>query len=190
MYLDAKRLQFTTRSLDLARASSSSKWEKNNEDLNFGCTAKGNIVGSINVNFMIGITYNKTVVLGKHYKKYNNITKNGTNNKRCNERGFGKQHWSESQKNPSGWLPPTKFKTGAKSTWYLKYHQIPSKQVLKEQTESDTWDKSTQRVQSVMIKFSIVYINKIIESMSFRIDMAIKENRCSRPWYFVYLHLL
>ena len=89
MYLDAKRLQFRTRSLDLARASSSSKWGKNNEDLNFGCTAKGNIVGSINVNFVIGITYNKTVVLGKHYKKYNNITKNGTNNKRCNERGFG-----------------------------------------------------------------------------------------------------
>ena len=33
-----------------------------------GCTAKGNNVGSINLNFMVGISYNKEVVPCEHYK--------------------------------------------------------------------------------------------------------------------------
>ena len=72
MYLDAKGFQFKTRPLDQARAPSSSEWRKKNEGLKFGCTAKGNKVGSINVNFMVGISYNKGVVLCEHYK--NTIT--------------------------------------------------------------------------------------------------------------------
>ena len=66
MYLDAKGFQFKTRPLDQARAPSSSEWSKKNEGLKFGCTAKGNKVGSINVNFMVGISYNKAVMFCEH----------------------------------------------------------------------------------------------------------------------------
>ena len=72
MYLDAKGFQFKTRPLDQARAPSSSEGCKKNEGLKFGYTAKGNKVGSINVNFMAGISYNKGVVLCKeHHKNWN-----------------------------------------------------------------------------------------------------------------------
>ena len=52
------------------------------------------------------------------------------------------------------------------------------KQVLDEQIESETYDEFRHRVQSVMLNFSVEKINKIIESMSRRIDMVIKENGC------------
>ena len=67
-YLDAKGFIFKTRPLDQARVPSSSEWCKKNEGLKFGCTAKGNKVGSMNVNFMVGISWNKGVVLCEHYK--------------------------------------------------------------------------------------------------------------------------
>ena len=53
-----------------------------------------------------------------------------------------------------------------------------TKQVLDKQIESETYDAFRQRVQSVMLNFSVKKINRIIESMSRRIDMVIKENGC------------
>ena len=44
-------------------------WRKRNEGLNFGCTAKDSKEGCVNVNFMVGISYSKGVVLCHHYKK-------------------------------------------------------------------------------------------------------------------------
>ena len=44
------------------------KTKKKNEGLKLGCTAKRSKVGSINVNFMVGISYNNGVVLCEHYK--------------------------------------------------------------------------------------------------------------------------
>ena len=46
-------------------------------------------------------------------------------------------------------------------------------QVLDEQIESETYNGFRQRVQSVMLNFSAEKINKIIESMSRRIDMVV-----------------
>ena len=46
-------------------------------------------------------------------------------------------------------------------------------QVLDEQIESETYNGFRQRVQSVMLNFSTEKINKIIESMSSRIDMVV-----------------
>ena len=49
------------------------------------------------------------------------------------------------------------------------------KQVLEEQIESETYDELMQRVQSVMLNFSVEKIKKIIESMSHKFNMVIKK---------------
>ena len=69
IYLDAKGFQYKTQPLDQARAPSAREWRKRNEGLKFGCTAKGSKEGCVNVNFMVGISHGKGVVLCHHYKK-------------------------------------------------------------------------------------------------------------------------
>ena len=49
------------------------------------------------------------------------------------------------------------------------------KQILEEQIESETYDELMQRVQSVMLNFSVEKIKKIIESMSHKFNMVIKK---------------
>ena len=49
------------------------------------------------------------------------------------------------------------------------------KQVLEEQIESETYDELMQRVQSVMLNFSVEKMKKIIESMSRKFNMVIKK---------------
>ena len=49
------------------------------------------------------------------------------------------------------------------------------KQVLEEQIESETYDELMQRVQSVMLNFSVEKMKKIIESMSHKFNMVIKK---------------
>ena len=96
----------------------------------------------------------------------NNITKNGTYNKRSDARGFGQQHRSEFQTDPNGWLPPTKFKTARKAFDEIGVliFKIPPrspdlnpienffnlvvtklrKEVLDEKIESETYDEFRQ----------------------------------------------
>ena len=49
------------------------------------------------------------------------------------------------------------------------------KQVLEEQIESETYDELMQRVQSVMLNFTVENMKKIIESMSHKFNMVIKK---------------
>lgn len=49
------------------------------------------------------------------------------------------------------------------------------KQVLEEQIESETYDELMQRVQSVMLNFTVEKMKKIIESMSHKFNMVIKK---------------
>ena len=63
MYLDSKGFQFKTGPLDKAWAACS-EWckKKRKKKKKEGCTPKENKVGSINLNFMVGISYNNGVV--------------------------------------------------------------------------------------------------------------------------------
>ena len=61
--LTVKDLIFKTNPLDQARAPKAREWRKKNEGLEIGCTAKGKKEGSVNSNFMVGISYNGGVVL-------------------------------------------------------------------------------------------------------------------------------
>lgn len=78
-YLDGTGFTFKTRPYDQARAPSSREWRKKSEGLRI--TSKGKKEGTVNANFMVGISYNRGVVLCEQYKgsitgeKFANIVK-------------------------------------------------------------------------------------------------------------------
>ena len=125
-------------------------------------------------------------------QEYNNITQNGTDNKRSMSEAL------ENSINPNSKRIlmdgcPQKLARKAFNEIGVMISKIPPrspdlnpienffklivrklrKQVLDEQIESETYSEFRQRVQSIMLKFSVEKINKIIESMSCRIDMVL-----------------
>jgi len=66
-YLDGKGYEFKTNPNDEARAPKACQWRRKSEGLEFGLTAKGKKEGAVNRNFMVGISYNKGVVLCEEY---------------------------------------------------------------------------------------------------------------------------
>ena len=69
IYLDAKGFQYKTQPFYQAKATSARAWNKRNEGLKLGCAAKVSKEGCVNVNFIVGISHSKGVVLCHHYKK-------------------------------------------------------------------------------------------------------------------------
>lgn len=55
------------RPLDHARAPKAEEWRQKGEGFSYGCIAKGKKEGSSNINFMVGISFNKDVVLCEQY---------------------------------------------------------------------------------------------------------------------------
>ena len=66
-YLDGKGFQYKTNPLDQARAPKAREWRKKGEGLKHRCTAKGKKEGAVNCNFIVGISYDKGVVLCEQY---------------------------------------------------------------------------------------------------------------------------
>lgn len=82
MYVDGKGFAWKKNPRDQARAPKAMIWRQANEGLEFGCTAKAGKAGVTNLNFVVGISFNKGVVLCERYmgaitgEKYASITKN------------------------------------------------------------------------------------------------------------------
>ena len=51
------------------RSPSAREWRKRDEGLKLECTAKSSKEVLVNINFMVGISHSKGVVLCRHYKK-------------------------------------------------------------------------------------------------------------------------
>ena len=68
MYLKDSNLKLDLLIRDGLHFLNGAKKNNNNKKKNEECTAKGNNVGSINLNFMVGISYNNGVVSCEHYK--------------------------------------------------------------------------------------------------------------------------
>ena len=67
LYIDGKGFQHKQNPRDQARAPKVREWRKISEGLSYGCTAKGKKEGSINSNFIVGISFSIGVVLCKQY---------------------------------------------------------------------------------------------------------------------------
>jgi len=200
IYVDGKGFQFKTMPLDQARAPSAREWRKRCEGLKFGCTAKGSKEGSVNANFMVGISYGKGVVLCHHYKKaitgdkMVNIINNSFPNafeKSCNpiakrilQDGCPRQNSRKALKaleNIGGIV----FKIPARSpdlnpieNFFGIVTKELRKQVLQNNIVRETFDEFVQRVRETMLTFSVDKIDKIIESMDKRVGMVLAQKGC------------
>ena len=68
MYVDGKGFQFKTNPQDMVRAPHAREWRLRGEGLKYGCTAKGSKERTVNVNFIVGISYDSGVVLCEQYE--------------------------------------------------------------------------------------------------------------------------
>ena len=67
LYIDGKGFQCKKNPRDQARVPKVTEWRKKSERLFYGCTAKGKKDGSINSNFIVGISFGKEIVLCQQY---------------------------------------------------------------------------------------------------------------------------
>jgi len=167
MYLDAKGFQFKTRPLDQARAPAAREWRKQNEGLKFGCTAKGSKEGAVNANFIVGICHSKGVILCDYYP--NAITADKMVSIIKNSMPAAFDNSIDPPRSPD--LNPIE------NFFALVTKQLRS-QVIERKIEKETFEEFVKRVKSTMVNFSVEKINKIIESMSKRINMVVAEKGC------------
>ena len=65
--MDGKGYQYKRNPCDQALAPTACQWRLPSEGLEVGCTTKGQKEGAVNCNFMVGISYNRGVVLCEEY---------------------------------------------------------------------------------------------------------------------------
>lgn len=73
LYMDAVGFVFKTNPYDQARAPKGKVWRLASEGLARNCTAKLNKAGTVQVKFMVGISYDRGVVLCESYKDLNGV---------------------------------------------------------------------------------------------------------------------
>lgn len=200
MYLDAKGFQFKTRPLDQARAPAAREWRKQNEGLKFGCTAKGSKEGAVNANFIVGICHSKGVILCDYYPnaitadKMVSIIKNSMPaafdnsidliGRRVLMDGCPRQNAKRCLKafEDIGALvfkiPPRSPDLNPIENFFALVTKQLRSQVIERKIEKETFEEFVKRVKSTMVNFSVEKINKIIESMSKRINMVVAEKGC------------
>lgn len=200
IYLDGKGFQYKTKPLDQARAPSACEWKKKNEGLNFNCTAKGQKEGCVNVNFMVGISYTKGVVLCEHYQKsitgqkMEDIIKNAMpdaleksidpNGRRILQDGCPRQNCKKAKKAFEEIealifkIPPRSPDLNPIENFFHLVTKKLKRQVIENKIEAETKAEFKERVKNTMLNFDIQKIDKIIESMDRRVDAVIDGNGC------------
>ena len=196
-YFDGASFAHKTRPMEQARVPKGRIWRKPSEGLAFGCTAKGQKVGTGGkvVRIFAAISYQKGVVLAKSYKKLTGdkfahfVTKhfNGVM-KRC---GPGKNKNFLQDGDPSQNCAAV---TAAYKKLQLKVFSIPArspdlnpienvfkilndnlrKDALSQEIYSETYRQFKKRVIRTLKAIPIATIDKIIDSMNRRVDKVIK----------------
>ncbi|XP_066931124.1 uncharacterized protein [Clytia hemisphaerica] len=67
LYMDGTGFVFKENAFDQAKSVKSKVWRRPDEGLERGCTAKLNKAGTVQAKFMVGISYERGVVLCEHY---------------------------------------------------------------------------------------------------------------------------
>ena len=201
IYLDAKGFQYKTQPLDQARAPSAREWRKRNEGLKFGCTAKGSKEGCVNINFMVGISRSKGVVLCHHYKKALTADKMvqiietamseafdksiDLFDRRVLMDGCPRQNSKKVLKalEDVGALvfkipPPRSADLNPIENLFALVTKTLRKQVIEENIVRETNDEFVTRVRETMLNFSIPKIDRIIDSMDKRITLIMESKGC------------
>ena len=192
--LDAKGFEFKTNPLDQARAPRAREWRLKNEGL--VVTAKGKKEGSTNINFMVGISFDKGVVLCEQYKGAINGDKMVKIVESSFEDAFDKSIAPRAKRFLTDRCPRQTCKKAMQAYDRInaKVFKIPSrspdlnpienffnlvsralkKQALEQKINKETLEEFSARVEKCMCEFPITTINNIIGSMDKRINMVLQ----------------
>ena len=193
-YMDAKGFQFKTNPFDQARAPSAREWRKKGEGLHI--TAKGRKEGAVNANFMVGISYDKGVVLCEQFKGPINGEKMVEMVESSFENAFEKSIAPRDKRFLTDGCPRQNCKKAreAYDNVNAKVFKIPSRspdlnpienvfnlvvreldqQARQRQITKETFEQFSARAKQCIENFSINKINNIIGSMDKRIDMVLE----------------
>lgn len=196
MFVDGKGFAWKRNPRDQARAPKAMLWRQANEGLAFGCTAKAGKAGVTNLNFVVGISYNKGVVLCERYmgtmtgEKYAYITKhnfpqaleNSTNPraKRIVQDNCPRQQ-SKVAKLALAQINAKQMKIPARSpdincieNVFAQVCRLLDTQAIERNITSETKDEFESRVKETLFNFPVQKINDIITSMPRRLKAIVQ----------------
>ena len=195
-YLDGKGFEYKSNPFDQARSPAPREWLRDDESLSIGCTAKGKKEGARNANFMVGIAYDVGVVLCTQYygqitgEKFAKIVRLGFDDafKACKEpcaRCILMDNCTRQNSRVANTAirekGSIKMKIPARSPdlnpienfFHLVQKEMKG-QALQQKIQKQSFEEFSTRCISTMRNFPAVEINKIIDSMSKRINLMIK----------------
>ena len=197
-YLDGKGFQYKRNPYDQARAPGAREWRKRGEGLKFNCTAKGKKVGSINVNFMVAISYGKGVVLCEQYdgtitgKKFAAIVESSfptafekssnAKGKRLLMDGCPRQNSRvalRAIKKVGGVvfkIPPRSPDLNPIENFFHTLTVKLNDDAIEKRITKETFAELSARVKETALNFSSKEIDKIIDSMDKRVNEVIKRH--------------
>ena len=196
IYLDGKGFAWKQNPRDQARAPKARVWRKRNEGLEFGCTAKAGKAGVTNLNFIVGMSYDKGVILCSRYHgpitgaKFARIIIKDLKpalEKSINPKGKlvlqdnCPRQQSKIARNALDSIGAKQIKIPARSpdincieNLFAQVSRLLERQAIDMDITSESKEEFEERIKTTLTNFPVDKINKLIESMPTRIDMILK----------------
>ena len=194
IYLDGVGFQYKTKPFDQAKAPNSRAWRKKSEGLKLTC--KGQKEGAVNANFMVAISYEHGVVLCEQYlgritgRKFAKIVDKSfaqafqqsvsPNTKRVLQDGCPRQNSREAHEafdrvNAKVFkIPPRSPDLNPIENFFNNVKNKLTQQALENQIMSETFLQFSERVKQTLMAYPSEEIDKIINSMSKRVNDIIQ----------------
>jgi len=193
-YLDGCGFQFKTNPFDQARALKSREWRKSSEGLIV--TAKGKKEGATNSNFMVGISYDRGVVLCERYsgsitaekmeaivhKSFKSALRKSISprGKRILMDGCPRQNSLRARKAYDS-VDALIMKIPARSpdlnpieNFFNLVKNALRQQAIDDKITHETFEQYSERVTRTLLNYPVTVINKIIDSMPRRVELIIQ----------------
>lgn len=193
-YLDGKGFQYKSNPYDQPRAPGAREWRKR-EGLKLNCTAKVKKEGSVNVNFMVAISYGKGVVLCEQYEgsitgpKFSEIVKSFP-------KAFKKSSSPRARRFLMDGCPRQNSKVAVRAIEKVNavvfkipprspdlnpienfFHTLTvrlNNDAFQKKITKETYKELSSRVKETILSFDSAEIDKIIDSMDKRITAVLK----------------
>lgn len=195
-YFDGVGFVYKTNPMDEALAPTAREWRRNNEGLSLGCTAKGRKEGETQAKFMVGISYNRGVVICEQYHgsisgdMFARIVDN------CFPQAFNLsinpfdrrflQDGDPSQNSAAAMeilenigatsvsIPPRSPDLNVIENFFHLVKKAIKQDTIEKHITFESFEEFSARVKNIIVNYPNRKIDKIIESMDKRINMVIE----------------
>lgn len=194
LYLDAVGFEYKSNPFEHAKALGSREWRMVNEGLNFNCTSKGRKEGKTVASFMVGMTYDKGVIMcvpikGKVTGEYfaelikteikEALANSAKSCKRILQDGDPSQNSKKARDELDRQnirlfkIPPRSPDLNPIENLFNQVRRTIKDDSLKKQLLRESKEDFTARVRDLLLSYSVERINNLISSMPKRVDMVI-----------------